>query len=110
MKIPDLERLEVNPTLTKPVYDDILEFQRIEKTRYRTGAHNLKIETGRRPPKIERDERLCKCNTDIQTLKHCLLYCPLLTDAREMNHITTVENGVRNTLYLMEMERILELK
>ena len=102
--------LQVNPTLTKPSYVDMLEFQRVSTTRYRTGSHNLKIETGRRPPKIERDERMCMCYNGVQTLKHCLLECPLLEEQRETCQIKDLESGVTNTQFRLEMERILELK
>ena len=48
--------------------------QRVCITRYRTGSHNLKIESGR-TPHIPRDERYCSCNTSLQTIKHVLLEC-----------------------------------
>ena len=57
--------LRINPNLTKPDYKNVLEFQRVSITRYRTGSHNLKIETGRRHPRIEREERVCKCNNEV---------------------------------------------
>ena len=102
---------EVNPNLVKPLYKEKLEFERICITRYRTGSHNLKIELGRRNyPSVPRHERLCICNSDIQTLKHCLLYCPLLVSIREKYQIVDVENGVLNANFLIEMERILGLK
>ena len=75
--------LQVNHDLSTPRYNGIFKFERVCVTRYRTGSHNLKIETGRRNPYIPREYRLCPCNTDIQTLKHCLLYCPLLAECRE---------------------------
>ena len=74
--------LEVNPTLTKPVFSDKLEFQRVCISRYRTGSHDLKIESGRITG-TPRDERLCKCNTAIQTISHVLLHCPMLNDIRD---------------------------
>ena len=88
----------------------MLEFHRVIVTRYRTGSHNLKIELGRLPPKIDVEERICKCAISIQTLKHCLLECPLLAEARERYQIVDIINGVYNIDYLMEMERLLELK
>ena len=102
--------LSINPGLTKPTYTNVLEFQRVTISRYRTGSHNLKIETGRRPPRVEREDRLCKCNTGVQTLKHCLLKCPLLDDARMMHGVVDVTSGVQNVDFLMEMERVLKLQ
>ena len=40
--------LQMNPSLQKPIYENMIEFERVVTTRYRTGSHNLKIETGRR--------------------------------------------------------------
>ena len=53
-------------------------------TRYRTGSHNLRVETGRLcNPTLPREERVCRCNTGVQTLKHCLFDCPLLTELHD---------------------------
>ena len=100
--------LSVNPSLTKPSYTNLLEYQRVKITRYRTGSHNLKIETGRRPPRIDRAERVCRCSNEVQSLKHCLMDCPLLNDARAMFGIEDVANGVMVFDFLLEMERILK--
>ena len=100
--------LQVKPNLTKPNYRNTMEFQRVYITRYRTGSHNLKIELGR-SPRIYREDRVCKCNSGVQTLRHCLLHCPLLADVQQAYQITDIENGVTKTGFLLEMERILEL-
>ena len=42
--------LRVNPSPKKPIYIQKLEFQRVKITRYRTGAHKLKIELNHRNP------------------------------------------------------------
>ena len=102
--------LAVNPRLEKPRYNDKLEFQRVIITRYRCGAHNLLIEKGRRPPQIPQEERLCKCNTYVQTLKHVIMDCPLLRGLREEHAILDIESGVMNDLFLLEMEKTLEVK
>ena len=99
----------VNPTLVKPSYDQKMEFQRVCVTRYRTGSHNLKIEAGR-TPHIPRDERYCCCNTGLQTVKHVLLECPLLTEIRERYNVVDVEQGVMNECFWVEMERVLGVK
>ena len=61
----------------------MLEFERILVSRYRCGSHNLRVESGRLcNPKIPRENRICICGLDIQTLHHCLFDCPLLQDLR----------------------------
>ena len=102
--------LTVNPSLNKPTYDNKLEFQRVNITRYRCGSHNLMIEKGRRPPHIPQEERLCMCNTGLQTVKHVLMDCPLLLDLQQKHDITDVEGGVMNDLFLLEMEKTLGVK
>ena len=70
--------LKVNPALKGKECRFLYEPDRVIISRYRTGSHNLSIETGRMSnPIIPRDERLCTCDTEIQTLEHCLLRCPL---------------------------------
>ena len=87
--------LNVNPNLISPIQrSDILEFERVLVTRYRCGSHNLKIESGRLcNPKIPREERICSCNTNIQTLRHCLFECPLLHEIHQEYEYTSVEEA-----------------
>ena len=87
--------LQVNPDLVPPKqHSNILEFERVLLTRYRSGSHNLKIETGRLcNPKILREERRCLCDQGIQSLRHCLLECPLLRDIHQNYGYTTVEEA-----------------
>lgn len=99
----------INPTLVKPSYDEKLEFQRVCVTRYRTGSHNLKIEAGR-TPYIPREERYCRCNIGLQTVKHVLLECPLLIEIRERYNVVDIENGVMNECFWVEAERALGVK
>ena len=98
---------QVNPTLQKPTFNDKIEFQRICITRYRTGSHNLAIEKGRMNGSTVRDEHLCPCNHDTQTIRHVLLHCPLLNEPRDRYGIENVENGVMNDGFLIEMESVL---
>ena len=77
-------------------------------TRYRTGSHNLRIESGR-TPYIPREERLCSCNDDIQTVKHVLLDCRLLAGLRERYKVTNIEDGMNNVCFLLEMEKVLAI-
>ena len=75
--------LEINPLLSKPEYSEKHEFQRIIITRYRTGSHNLRIEKDRRLPNVPREDRLCVCNTGVQSIRHVLQDCPMLNEIRE---------------------------
>ena len=70
---------EINPDCDNIQYDKLHELERITITRYRTGSHNLRIETGRHTnPITPREQRLCACGTEIQTLKHIVIECGLL--------------------------------
>ena len=100
----------VNPQFTTPSFANKLEFQRVCITRYRTGSHNLRIERDRRLPYSNREDRICSCSTDIQTVQHVLLHCPLLNCIREKYGVVDVENGVNCDGFLLEMECILSIK
>ena len=103
----------VNPTLVSPDFKGMFELDRICLSRYRAGSHYLQIESGRmKIPTIPREKRMCLCNTDIQTLRHCLLVCPLLQNLREKYNITSVENAATRTAiasFFNEMENILNI-
>ena len=88
---------------------DILELERIIITRYRIGSHKLLIEKGRlyNPP-IPREERLCACQQDIQSLRHILFNCPLLTDLYQLFNFTSVNEAMNRPDifdFLIKMER-----
>ena len=87
--------LQVNPNIAPPTHrDDMLEFERVLLTRYRCGSHNLKIEVGRLcNPKIPREDRLCKCNNGVQSLRHCLFDCELLREVYEEHDYSTIEEA-----------------
>ena len=87
--------LQVNRNLIPPPQrHDILECERVLLTRYRCGSHNLKIEVGRLcNPKIPREERLCKCNAGVQSLRHCLFDCQLLQEVYREYEYTTIEEA-----------------
>ena len=83
--------IKLNPSLSSPeFYRDIkcMETDRLLLTRYRTGSHRLKINTGR-VSQQQRHERLCSCLENIQTLEHVILYCPLTENIRNIYHINT---------------------
>ena len=67
------------------IYDEnILETDRLIITKYRTGCHYLKVETGRWT-RIPHNERLCSCGIEIQDLSHVILQCEKLTSYRTFN-------------------------
>ena len=84
---------DVNPNFNfhhVTAYTDILELERITLTRYRTGSHNLKIEKGRHTyPITPRDQRQCKCNDGVQTLRHVIFDCNLLNEMRNNTTYST---------------------
>ena len=105
---------KINPNLTPPqqeIYQ--LETERIITTRYRCGSHNLKIESGRMcNPPIPREDRVCACLTGIQTLEHCLFYCPLMVNLYEDYHFKSMEEAMRSeriASFLTKMEKYLHV-
>ena len=46
----------------------------------------------------------------VQAVRHICMVCPLLQDIREKYEIDSVEKGVGNDDFLMEMECILGIK
>ena len=66
----------INPNLKCYISNTLPEFERVQITRYRTGSHNLLIEKGRYL-RIPRENRVCVCDTGIQSLNHVIFSCPL---------------------------------
>ena len=100
----------VNPQSASPAQrSDVLELERIIVSRYRSGSHNLRIETGRMcNPSIPREERMCSCQSGVQSLRHILFDCPMLVELRGEYEFTSVEEAFsRNDIakFLIEMER-----
>ena len=54
----------------------IMEFEHELVTRFRTGSHCLEIELGRYS-NIKRENRLCICGNDVQTIWHIFMQCPI---------------------------------
>ena len=107
--------LSINPLLSVPTINtsEMLEVERILVTRYRCGSHNLRIETGRWSiPIIPRNERLCVCSTDVQTLQHCLFECPLVNELRIQHNYNSLEEAMSSdniAYFLMNMERKIDV-
>ena len=106
----------VNPEMKDPnlFYNGrTFESDRILLTRFRTGSHNLRIETGRHCyPKISRERRLCTCDDGIQTISHVLLHCRLLRHLQN-EELDSVEKcfeweGIYE--YLLNASRILNIE
>ena len=111
--------LRINPNLKSPqFYRETIcnEHDRKIITRYRTGYHKLKINKGRQS-NIDRENRLCSCDSDIQTLHHVLFNCPLTVNIRLCHNIDETnlkeffdnENHTRTACILRSMESALSL-
>ena len=102
--------LMINPELESPEYNLKIEYQRVLITRYRTGSHNLRIEKDRRFPNSKREDRVCRCNMGVQTVRHVIMDCPLLQSSRQKHGIDNIQSGIANDEFLMEMECTLGIK
>ena len=111
--------LRINPRLQSPkLYREMNcnEHDRKIITRYRTGYHKLKINKGRQSNE-DRQNRLCICESDIQTLTHVLFNCPLTANIRlchdiEENDIEQFfnhDNHTRTASILRSIESTLSL-
>ena len=82
---------QINPECQVPEFTINIscnEYDRKTLSRYRTGCHKLKIQTGRFTNE-RRDTRLCSCGTEVQTLSHVLFSCPTTLDIRRSHNIQT---------------------
>ena len=76
--------LQINSKLRSPSFYHKYtcnEYERIILSKYRTGGHSLKIRTGRFEG-LQIENRLCKCQKDIQTLQHVIFQCELTETIR----------------------------
>ena len=75
----------INPQIDTPTMysasQPLFEPDRMLLTRFRTGSHNLQIETGRWT-RVPRDQRFCTCGHHIQSLDHVIHSCTLLAHHR----------------------------
>ena len=102
--------LMINPELESPEYKQKIEYQRVLIRRYRTGSHNLRIEKDRRFPNSKREDRVCRCNMGVQTVRHVIMDCPLLQISRQKHGIDNLQSGITNDDFLVEMECTLNIK
>ena len=78
--------ITLNESLTSPTFYKqylIKEYDRLIITKYRSGSHYLKIQTGRYN-QIEQAQRLCVCGV-MQTLEHVIFDCVKLDGLRHEN-------------------------
>ena len=83
---------QINPSLTNNHFtENIMEYERLLISRYRTGSHYLNIEKLRwvKPP-IARENRLCICNNGVQDINHIIFHCDKLNAIRNFN-IQTID-------------------
>ena len=110
----------INPLLESPsMYKSIecIESDRKTLTKYRTGSHSLKIQTGRKE-RIPRNQRLCKCGLCVQTIDHVLLHCELTKNILALNEsqYNDIKSFFENKNYeqlaaiLGDIEQVLNLK
>ena len=83
--------VKINPLLVSPqFYHEYTcrEYEREILTKYRTGGHRLRIQTGRFQDD-KTNERVCKCKQSIQTLEHVVFECMLTECIRDNNFYAT---------------------
>ena len=74
--------------------DDVFEIERIHITRFRTGSHNLLIETGRFNPGMSREMRNCSCGNDVQSLRHVLMECSIVKNMEDSDLFVNSHSNV----------------
>ena len=71
-------------------------------------GHRLKIQTGRHEG-VRREERLCKCDTEVQTMEHVIFRCELTRKIRESEfEATNLEEFFSDTRKACEKLRVME--
>ena len=107
--------IKLNTDLISPIYYRsyvINEYDRIINTKYRTGSHFLKIQTGRYT-RIEQSQRLCECG-QLQTLHHVIFECEKLDGLRPENIGNSLkvffDNSITAAAFLRVIERKLNLR
>ena len=78
----------INPEIKSPDFyhkQMCMETDRIIITHYRTGLHSLRIQTGRLNEE-QRNLRLCRCGTNIQTIDHILFSCRYTENTRPLHN------------------------
>ena len=79
----------INPNMTSPNFYKIVSCNELDRTmitRYRVGSHKLRIQRDRSEG-TNREERLCTCRTDIQSVSHVIFSCHLTENIRRTHDI-----------------------
>ena len=69
-------------------------------TRYRTGSHCLAIEIGRMT-NINRNDHVCACGVDLQTIWHIIMQCPITRSLGYTNYHSLQEIFADDNIYNM---------
>ena len=91
---------------------ECLEADRYTITKYRTGSHLLMIQMGR-SQNTPRNDRLCQCGNEIQTIDHVLFKCALTEVIKQNTDIKTFfenKNYEQIAAILVTMEKLLNVK
>ena len=107
--------MQINPHLVTPKFYGTIycnENEKIIVTRYRVGSQRLKIQDGCFK-NVRRENRLCNCGQDIQTINHVVFNCMLTEPVRRLHDIQTIdisfleENDIENiSLFFKTIERL----
>ena len=105
--------ITINKYMNKPTYlnSNIMERDRIILTKYRTGSHYLRINTGKHE-RLPQEKRLCRCK-QTQTLKHVILECEQLKNIRHTGYPKTLEEFFHDEnapMILRNIESTLKLR
>ena len=88
------------------------EYDRLINTKYRSGSHFLKIQTGRYT-RIDQSQRLCPCG-QLQTLHHVIFECDKLDGLRDENIGNTLkeffDNSINAAAFLRIVEKVVNLR
>ena len=103
----------INPGLDPwiPTPQSILEVERKLITRYRTNSHSLNIEVMRYSG-VNRENRLCTCKLDVQTIWHVCMCCPLsvgIFPRNEYNNLNDLFNDPFVHVYLLKLSKTLKI-
>jgi hypothetical protein len=101
----------MNPSLQKSaLYGlNIPEYKRVVVSRFRLIAHNLRIETGRWS-RIPPEDRMCQCQTGVQSEKHVIEECPLVSHIWEKyRHVNFTINNLLKCDTVEKVEAIYDV-
>ena len=103
----------INPGLNPwvPTPQSILEVERKLITRYRTNSHSLNVEIMRYSG-VKRENRLCTCKLNVQTIWHVCMCCPLTVGIFPRNKYKNLNEIFTDPLlhvYLLKVGKTLKI-